>query len=117
MKRSRGSICVHGKVSSAIIPLVNTCSPDVVQLAPMGDRSARYHSCGTALQNVRENKKDWAQGWKVSSSAVSGMHNGAGQASDWHMASPGHTDAYREGGRSGCQGTQDDGDAAIVMAA
>ena len=29
----------------------------------------------------------------MSFSAVSGMHDGAGQASDWHMASPSHTDA------------------------
>ena len=36
----------------------------------------------------------------------------AGQASDWHVASLSHTDACRGGGRSGSQGTQDDGDAA-----
>ena len=62
-----------------------------------------------------ENEEDWAQGWKVSSSAVSGMHNGAGQASDWHMASPSHTDACSGGSRSGSQVTQDDGDAAPVI--
>ena len=73
--------------------------------------------CITCAKTKRIAEEDCAQGWKVSSSAVSGMHNGAGQASDWHMASPSHTGAFRGGGRSGCQGTQDDGDAAPVIVA
>ena len=73
--------------------------------------------CMTCAKTKRIAKEDCAQGWKVSSSAVSGMHNGAGQASDWHMASHRHTDACRGGCRSSSQGTQDDRDAAPVIVA